>query len=320
MPLTFLHTCTAASLHRHKVFTADVLESTGPCLEFLKYVPSSWESEWIRNAKALQSNICGKMGEQRELGREWLSNLAADSRDIQQPPDHKVLSSYQYRNVCSDSGTPVHFPIEPTVGLLRHPFAYPCAREPESQQLQVDVQDRDYLLLAHPDYVSSFPGRRMLFDLGSGNSFSSSLQWFVERYQDHAVSWDEIWAWDIKEIEPQEYWQGVPDEVYGKLHFYNTYASDKHGPPSPLGILQDRFRPGDFVVIKLDIDHEVLEGKIMQQLLEIRYMVGEVFFEMHFDAPEMHEFFGGGHSNQLHSTLLFFEKYRKAGIRLHYWP
>lgn len=86
-----------------------------------------------------------------------------------------------------------------------------------------------------------------------------------------------------------------------------------------VGIIKRVYKAGDFVVVKLDIDTPELEDNIMAGLLSIRSNVAEVFFQNHFDAPEMQQYFGKT-GVTYNDTLSFFHTYRSAGMRLHYWP
>ena len=49
-------------------------------------------------------------------------------------------------------------------------------------------------------------------------------------------------------------------------------------------------------------------------------MIAEMFFEQHFDAPEMLDYFGWGLTTKLADVLQLFHKLRSSGLRLHYWP
>ena len=307
---------TAISMHRHDGPVPRTTKDDNSCIEFVQYEPSRWERTWLKEAKRRSEQACGFLKEEVDLGQKWMSGIANDANGTLKHLDDSIWSTYLYRNVCSVSKDNFAIPIEPTVGLLRHPFAPPCTVDVPGR----DVQDRDYMLLAPLALTSTFTGQKLLFDLGSGRDFNSSLRWFVESYENRGVRFDEIWAWEVRETAPHEYWRTVPDELVGKLHFYNTYASDRSGLPSPLGILKSKFVPGDFIVVKLDIDNENLESRIMQQVLNMPGMIAEMFFEKHFDAPEMHPYFGQGLTSTLKDALTLFQKFRRAGLRLHYWP
>lgn len=56
-------------------------------------------------------------------------------------------------------------------------------------------------------------------------------------------------------VDHQKYWSEVPAHVAPKLRFYNTpVQEDVMAPGQPLNILYQVYKPGDFVVFKLDID------------------------------------------------------------------
>lgn len=291
------------------------------CLKFARYIPSKWESQWLQASAEPELAICDLVNKDRSKSELWLTGVLHPDQ-LSFPPTRQrddladpVWSLYKYYDTCAVKAKVLYVPIEPAVGLLRSPLAAPCITSNDA----LDVQDREYLYLAPPALTNDYPGRKVLFDLGTGTSFSSSLLWFVEGYSNKGVEFDEIWCWEAAETGAHDYWKSVPDEQVSKLHFYNTYASDEAGPAAPLGILQKTFQQGDFVVVKLDIDNEVLENKIMQQLKHLRHMIGEIFFEKHFDAVEMRPYFGSLNTNYS-ATLLMFHEYRELGLRLHYWP
>ncbi|KAL3156437.1 hypothetical protein ABBQ38_000746 [Trebouxia sp. C0009 RCD-2024] len=323
--VALLFACSIVALARLRSGTAAgrpfTQSPSSKCLKFAKYIPSKWESNWLQASGETELAICDLVNKERFNSELWVHGVLHPDQ-LSFPPSiqredivDSVWSLYKYHDTCAPKAKVVYVPIEPAVGLLRHPFAAPCNTSNEA----LDVQDRDYLYLAPPDVTNDYPGRKVLFDLGTGTSFSSSLLWFVEAYSNKGVEFDEIWSWEAAETGAHEYWKSVPDEYVSRLHFYNTYASDEAGPATPLGILHRTFQQGDFVVIKLDIDDEMLENKIMQQLKQVHHMIGELFFEKHFDAVEMRPYFGSL-ATSYSDTLHMFNEYRKLGIRLHYWP
>ena len=309
-----------------KVTSARFLsKSRKECLQFVRYLPSIWEREWLHEASSRQSAICDSIDGESTNSKVWLAgvldqthihiNLTEGDVHSSNTPADPVWPLYLYHDTCSWKRKAVHMPMEPAVGLLRHPMASPCA----SGGPALDVQDRSYLMVAPTTLTDYYTGRKLLFDLGTGSSFQSSLSWFVDNYSDKGVDFDEIWAWEAAETSSHQYWESVPKEYVSRLHFYNTYASEQSSPSSPIGIIQRHFRPGDFVVVKLDIDNENLENILMHDLMEIRHMIGEVYFEKHFDAPEMRPYFGVLDTTYI-DALMMFNTFRSAGVRLHYWP
>ena len=58
----------------------------------------------------------------------------------------------------------------------------------------------------------------------------------------------------------KEYWADVPLEMRARMHYFNVPCDTAPDSPfNPLNIVKNMYRPGDFVVIKLDIDHEQIE-------------------------------------------------------------
>ena len=286
------------------------------CLTFAEYLPSEWEAEWLHEGPTRQDIICSTLDQESNKSTVWLEGIAhSDYIPQMQNRSDAVWSTFKYHDTCSAKSKVVFVPIEPAVGLLRNPFAAPCNQGNNA----LEVEDRNYVLLATPQLLNDFPGRKLLFDLGTGKSFQSSLLWFIEKYEERGITFDEIWAWEVEETSSHNYWKSVPDEHVAKLHFYNTFASDHTGPGAPLGMIERRFRHGDFVAVKLDIDNEILENSIMRKIIGIRHMIAELFFEKHFDAPEMRPYFGQLKTT-FSDTLSMFNEYRKLGLRLHYWP
>lgn len=56
----------------------------------------------------------------------------------------------------------------------------------------------------------------------------------------------------------------------------------------PLNIIRAIYQPGDFIVVKLDIDYAVLEASIMaeiKQSSQLRGYIAEIAYEQHYDHP-----------------------------------
>jgi len=75
-------------------------------------------------------------------------------------------------------------------------------------------------------------------------------------------------------------------------------------------------------VFKLDIDNEPIEQALMAQLdADTASKIAELFFEQHFDIPEMRVYFHSSKgATKLPQVLDMFHKFRSLGSRLHYWP
>ena len=72
-----------------------------------------------------------------------------------------------------------------------------------------------------------------------------------------------------------------------RLHFYNTPITDDFTEAShPLNIIRSICEPGDFIVVKLDIDNAPLETAIMAEIgadPELHHCINEMFYEQHYD-------------------------------------
>jgi hypothetical protein len=189
----------------------------------------------------------------------------------------------------------------------------------------VDIQDRTYLMLQGAPWSTlqtMYPGRKYLVDAGT-NRYSSGLAWFVDTYKDIGVEFDEIFAWEAQQYKPDDYWREVPADVARRLHFYNQpIQAEPSAKMNPLAWIRHKFKPGDYIVFKLDIDNDELEDKFIRQIAEsgdLKDMIAEMFFEKHFDSPDMRPWFGSPATSYL-SALAGISKLRAAGIRIHYWP
>ena len=61
-------------------------------------------------------------------------------------------------------------------------------------------------------------------------------------------------------MQAAEYWAEVPPELRGRMHYFNVPCDTAPNSSfNPLNIIKAMYRPGDFVVVKLDIDTEVIE-------------------------------------------------------------
>ena len=80
---------------------------------------------------------------------------------------------------------------------------------------------------------------------------------------------------------------------------------------------------GDFIAIKLDVDNPVLENAIMAEIDAdpgLITAIGEMFYEMHYDHPEMAVHFGTNNGHTLEDVTATFGRLRAKGLLLHYWP
>ena len=83
----------------------------------------------------------------------------------------------------------------------------------------------------------------------------------------------------------RQYWSVVPDEYVSRLHFYNTgFDTNTSHAAHPMNIIRAIFKPGDVVIIKLDIDNSELELSVIKEIEDnpvLIRMITEMYFEMH---------------------------------------
>lgn len=54
-------------------------------------------------------------------------------------------------------------------------------------------------------------------DFGSA-TFNTSVHWMMQRYAELGVEFDEIWGYELRRLDLEEYWQSVPREAKTRLH------------------------------------------------------------------------------------------------------
>lgn len=210
-------------------------------LEFVEYIPSDLELKWWEQREAYASDpsrICEDLEMYSTYLFSWINSTGrrGTSQD-------GVFSHLLYRK---GDGEEYRRVIEPIVGHFRHPFGLEHCKP--SSAPAVDVQDRSYIAFGGLDDLDQavYPGKKYLFDLGTAD-FASSLSYLISTYDKINISFDRIWAWEAQS-RPQ-YWQAVPSDVQGRLHFYNQgISADVHSSSHPLQILESIYMPGDYVV------------------------------------------------------------------------
>mmetsp|Transcript_1406 Transcript_1406/g.4195 ORF Transcript_1406/g.4195 Transcript_1406/m.4195 type:complete len:381 (-) Transcript_1406:736-1878(-) len=308
-------------------------------LEFASYEPSAWEKKWLFQALQFQDKICPTMlqGEDREMTDVWMEAMLeafgghSEKSEVSKLQNNTVWSQFVYRNTC---GGEVRQPIEPLVGLLRHPTSHgACERADRPEFIDHlhdgathpgQIENKKYMVLqplAASKIAALYPGRKYLFDLGTGQYKSSSLPWLTHWYGSRGIVFDEIFGWELKPIPQAQYWQAFPANMSEKMHFWNIGVSyDRAAPDNPLNIVRRIYRPGDYIAFKLDIDNSGIEQALMDQLsTDIIPMISEFFFELHFHCPEMAPHFGPVPVTYP-QALQMFHSFRDRGLRLHYWP
>lgn len=297
-----------------------------------QYVSSLWEKRWLHDIDELQSpsytwkagcEVMREEGSQRNA-KKWLEAIAGERAEWS--PD--VFSYHKVFDTCT--GRLIRqMPIEPLVGILRHPFAI-CA-EVEGHNYGVD---KTYMLpMARPSKAGK--GRNFLFDLGaslySQGIGGSSQDWFINAYGKLGIKFDRILAWEATPANDDEIFKAMPYDVYDHLSYYNVPVTAlRSARDNPLRVLAAVTTPDDFVVIKIDIDYPAIEHALLEEILadaSVHSRIDELFYEDHVQLhPFMHgpgpwlRFNNGPLPNRtLSESYDLFLKLRQLGIRAHSW-
>ena len=135
------------------------------------------------------------------------------------------------------------------------------------------------------------------------------------------IDFDRVLCWEIKSYLPKQIFDEIPDEVIGKISYFNVPVEvDISSKMNPLRILKQickltaaltllhsisheipkkfipKGNPEDFVSLKLDIDTENIEISLVKQILndrELHMLIDEMFFEDHVSKSPM-EYRGWG--------------------------
>lgn len=262
---------------------------------FKRYMQSKWEADWHKNAKAYFKDICGAMQQYGNYSKQWM-DAVAHFKGGERGPNYNALQDmaadifprFEYE-VCSTDPTDdkhiISVPIEPVVGLMRHPGVH-C--RPEGVKAQRTAVNLDYLLLAAVsphDFLKLYPGKKYLFDLGMGarKKLWTSLDYFTRSFAHLGMEFDAIFGWEASgTLNHQAYWENMAENDIPRVHFFNIPVSNNvlH-KAHPFSILQKVYKPGDYVAFKLDIDAEKLEQELIDHIVAneaLQSMISELFF------------------------------------------
>jgi hypothetical protein len=274
--------------------------------------------------------------------KKWLKLVQLRMSNTDAPEtfdDIFYLSKFEVTRTCGTRIETWTEWIEPLTIHFRHPFAFSSCHfvhTDENIVPKTGIQATEYILVKNgnnPD-VSRKHGnaRRILIDAGTSR-FDSSLWWFMCAYDKVSIDIDEIYGYEFSLMQPQPFWDRVPDKYFHKYHFYNIPIQFAKTRQNPLQLIRRVAKPSDFVSFKLDVDAEEVEVPIALKLLNSRGLldlVDEFFFELHFRCDYMNRC-GWNYKGQLpesvaglvldrHHAFDYFQSLRKEGVRAHVWP
>jgi len=278
------------------------------------YTPSLLEQYFSANVLDWTANatiMCSRLGAQRF---EWLQENVNATEDGITESGSRIFSQMCKR------GQPPQL-LEPLAGILRDP-TFVCDGIDFGKEFSID-----WLVLANRGEAVSSEAKSILYDAG-GTRFMDAMHFFVSKYEQRGITFDQIYVWEAVAQGLEAYWEGTPPEVRSKwesrLTFYDGVpcSSDpnhEHNPPNR--ILRD-CRPEDFCAFKLDIDTPSVELPIVQQLMDSPQfgdVLDEFFFEHHVAGLMQLYGWGDDVNGTFADSYAIFEGLRKMGIRAHSW-
>jgi hypothetical protein len=292
-----------------------------------RYVPSALETWWNESiakvSKDWDALACPKVRADHEQYKPWFSAAASAGTVSVSETQADVMSYHAYRDLCNDSAL-IKVPIEPLMGLLRHPNAV-CTSVSDH-----DILRKDWLILPNAGYfdTQSKKTTTILYDIGASlykSGFGgASQEWFVTEFAARGLSFDAIYAWEAIHHSPTDIFKDIPRDMLHKVRYYNVPVEDApEGLHNPVRILKLSARPEDYVVLKLDIDTPKLELALMKQLLadeDALKLVDEVFFEQHTAGnPMTAHGWGNNVLGDISDSYRLFAELRARGVRAHSW-
>jgi hypothetical protein len=176
--------------------------------------------------------------------------------------------------------------------------------------------------------IDSYEPKYFLFDAGATHyldlEIGQGTKWIVDFYTSVGIDITNIIAWEKDDIIGSKAINGIPDRlVHGYQFFNHAMESGVDSVWNPLNFIKGKCDVRDFVVFKLDIDHNPTEAAIVYQLLHdpaARALIDDFYYEDHFKNVAMKR-----HGWDIfHSTLEDYYRNvsvaRKQGLRMHYWP
>mmetsp|Transcript_40807 Transcript_40807/g.100994 ORF Transcript_40807/g.100994 Transcript_40807/m.100994 type:complete len:376 (+) Transcript_40807:1923-3050(+) len=287
-PAEELRPMCAELLRRGPIPWAPLHAQGGSHLRFASYTPNRLELEWFQRITRANPRNCTAW---EKGGSLWqaLAGLPSSTG----PVGEHLRSRMHFIDPATRER--VSSEIEPLVGSLRHHTlgvrANTSTRAALMSKEHYILPDRTLLrrALGVGGRLLFYDVGASLFSSGAGGDGGASQEWFARKYGKRAgrpyPGFDMIWAWEAIPYAPDKLWSTFPPEVIPRIHYYNVPAqTDPSSPMNPWYTLKATARPGDFVVVKLDVDHQPTELALVRQLLadpELAGLIDDFFWEHH---------------------------------------
>jgi hypothetical protein len=292
-------------------------------------------AEWVRIAESRwEGAAAGGGAEDAELGFRQAASRPSG------PYSHMVTSITEADGTVSTA----RVPLEPLVGLMRHPFAgikgkVWCRTDAKGARSLYDWRYLATESARDPSFGLRYPGRKVLIDLGAttwgvrdnrvADSTVADARTYADIFGAAGIEFDMVFGWEMnRRYTPDMFFQGLRTYAPQRLDKY-CFASRAASPlpghlDNALEMLTQLWRPGDYFVFKLDIDNRPVEEQFIKVVAERCPMViAELVYEQHAHVPELNECCWHSAPEVLAmsygSSLRRFKQLRELGIRAHFW-
>ncbi|KAL7510897.1 hypothetical protein ACHAXN_007809 [Cyclotella atomus] len=170
--------------------------------------------------------------------------------------------------------------------------------------------------------------RTVFIDMGASLDFhekegSDSPAIYINQiYSKFGFQFDHIYAYEINQKVPAQVYERVRNALMSSYHWINVGVDpEPNGKMNPFTIVLDHFNEDDFVVVKLDIDHQIIEEKLAAQLRNddrLSSLVDVFYFEHHVMQAELGGW-GGSATESVGYSLEMMSDLRRKGVASHYW-
>jgi len=203
--------------------------------------------------------------------------------------------------------------------ICQEKFAKPMLRQIQAQKLAKSASNHTI--------------RTIFMDLGASLDFHSSTDspavYITALYERFGIPFDHVYAYEITEKNPNKVFSQIPKALRASYHWINVGISAELNTNEatnykhhPWQFLEAHYTPGDFVVVKLDVDTPSVENPLVKQLLEHptwHRLIDVFYFEHHVHLQEIAVQWGKNVEGSVADSVHLFKSLREKGIAAHSW-
>lgn len=287
---------------------------------FMMYNSSKLEERWVKHLSEWGPRPCEQTRKEMDEVMTWIDTTSRQDAKKIADLTGKIFSWFTYRLEC-DGEEPriIEESIEPLASVLRDPRGVCDGFPPE------DIGSLKFLILGKPWVPKQ---KIVLIDFGASLWASgggrASQNWFWEEYLKIGFEFQGMYMFEVTHHSLPEIYNPVPRDLLPRFHYYNFPISPEPNAQFHAWTFVDNIpRRGDeYVAVKLDIDTQDVEEKLVEELISPGYadrVPHEFFFEHHVGIPEMQKFWGKCRGT-VQDTYKIFLNLRQKGVRAHAWP